>query len=358
MSIYIHIPFCHTICSYCDFCKMHYHKEWADQYLEELKKEVISKYKQEQVSTIYIGGGTPSVLDLEQLNYLMDILNLFNKSSDCEITFECNIENINKEKLSVIKKQVNRLSIGVQTFNDQLLSFLNRKHNNEMVKQVIKDAKDLGYTNISVDLIYAIPNETLEDLKSDLNHFFELDINHISTYSLIIEPNTKLYIDHINNIDEDLDYDMYQEIINSLNNNGFIHYETSNFAKPGYESKHNLVYWNNEQYYGFGLGASGYLNDIRYTNTRSINKYLQGNYLLEEETLSLKSKMQYEMILGLRKIEGVNKQLFYKKYNQHIKDIYNIETLLKEGKLIENSDYIHISKDYLYRANEILVEFV
>jgi oxygen-independent coproporphyrinogen III oxidase len=358
MSIYIHIPFCNTICSYCDFCKMHYNESWANDYLKELEKEIKKNYKNELVSTIYIGGGTPSALLDYQIENLLKILNIFNVNNP-EITFECNIENITKSKLEILKKyKVNRLSIGVQTFNPKLLEFLNRNHDEDMIINVIKDAKELGFNNISIDLIYGLKDQTLNDLEIDINKYLELDINHISTYSLIIEPNTKLYIDRVNNIDEDLDYDMYQLIKEKLKQNNFIHYETSNFAKERFESKHNLTYWNNNHYYGFGMGASGYIDNIRYDNTRSINQYLKGIYRKEEEILTKEQEMQYEMILGLRKIKGLNKKDFFNKYGLEIKEAFNIDKLLEDKKLEESEDYIFISEDYIYRANDILVEFV
>lgn len=359
MSIYIHIPFCKTICSYCDFCKMHYHKEWVIKYLDALKKEINSKYNGEEVNTIYIGGGTPNVLNIDELTILFDIIKVFKKGSNLEMTFECNIENIDAEKLIFLKEcGVNRLSIGIQTFNEKFLTYLNRGHTKASAIKMVNLAKEIGFDNINVDLIYAITDETMDDLKEDINTYLDLGINHISTYSLIIEPNTKLYIDHVTNIDEDLDYEMYKYIKKTLEASGYIHYETSNFAKPGYESKHNLVYWNNEEYYGFGLGASGYLNDIRYENTRSLNKYLDGDYLLTSEPCSKETKMMYEMILGLRKIEGVNKDSFKTKHQLDIYRAFDIKRLIDEKKLYDDGSNIYITEDYLYLANLVLVNFI
>ena len=358
-SAYIHIRFCDTICSYCDFCKFLKNDEWIDKYLNSLEKEINTNYKCEILDTIYIGGGTPSSLNKEQLTKLFNTIKVLNKNKEYEFTFECNIENITKEKLELLYENgVNRLSIGVQTFNEKYLSFLNRKHTKEEIINKIKLCKEIGFKNINIDLIYGLPNQTLDELNSDIEEFLKLDITHISTYSLIIEPNTKLYIDNIKNIDDNLDYEMYKLICDKLKDNGYNHYEISNFSKVGYESKHNLTYWNNENYYGFGLGASGYIDNIRYDNTRNINKYLNGEYLKESHTLDLNETIENEFILGLRKIKGINKEVFKNKYNKDIKEIEIVNKLIKENKLLEDEKNIYINKDYIYVSNDILVEFI
>ena len=358
-SAYIHIPFCSSICSYCDFSKFYYNEDWVNQYLEALNNEIDLNYKGEILNTLYIGGGTPSCLNVEQLTQLFNIIKKFNLSSKVEFTFECNVENISKEKLELLYNNgVNRLSIGVQTFNNDLLKTLNRHHTKEEVIEKINLAKSIGFNNINVDLIYAIPKEDMNILKNDLALFLSLNINHISTYSLIIEPNTKLYIDKFKNIDEDLDYEMYKYICTKLKENGYNHYEISNFARDGYESFHNLTYWNNEEYYGFGLGASGYVNGIRYDNTKSLNKYLNKNYIYESHKLELKETIENEFILGLRKVKGINKKFFQDKYNINIKDINHVKKLITDGKLLEDKDNIYINPKYLYTSNDILIEFL
>lgn len=359
MSVYIHIPFCTTICSYCDFCKLNYNEKWADEYLKILEKEVTQKYRGEKVSTIYVGGGTPSSLNCKQLLKLFQITNLFNKDEEVEFTFECNLENISEEKLKILyENKVNRLSIGIQTFNDKFLKYLNRNHTNDMIVKKIKLAQNIGFKNINIDLIYALKNQTLKDLEYDLEQFLKLNISHISTYSLIIEPNTKLYIDQEINVDQDLDSDMYDMIKEKLKNNGYIHYETSNFATLENFSKHNLVYWNNKEYYGFGLGASGYIDSTRYENTRSWNKYLKEEFVKEEEKLNQEKKIYNHIMLGFRKVQGINKKEFKNLYNIDIYEVKNIDKLLKEGKLKENVDYIYIDEKYIYIANEILLEIL
>lgn len=355
-SVYIHIPFCDQICSYCDFCKMFYSENLVDKYLEELKREIEKNYKNELIETLYIGGGTPSSLNLKQLTRLFEIIKIFNLSQNIEFTFECNL-NINYEKLELLfKNKVNRLSFGVQSFNEKNLKFLNRNHNKEDIFNVIENAKKIGFKNINIDLIYALPNQTLKELENDLDLFLKLDVPHISTYSLIIEPNTIIYNNKINNIDEELDYKMYELINKKLKD--YNHYEISNFSKKGYESKHNLTYWNNLEYYGFGLSSSSYINNIRYDNTRSINEYLKGNYILNKEEIDLNKKLEYEFILGFRKIKGINIKDFYNKYNINILDNEIIKKLIKENKLINDNENIYINPKYIYVENSILQEFI
>lgn len=352
-SVYIHIPFCSDICTYCDFCKYYYNESLVDKYLEELSREIKNNYKNEVIETIYIGGGTPSSLSLKQLEKLMDIVKLFNTDLK-EFTVEVNIENITLDKIKLLSENnVNRISIGIQTFNDKFLKFLNRKHNNEMVIEKINMIKKY-IDNINIDLIYAIPGESLNDLNRDIEEFLKLDISHISTYSLIIEDNTILKNNHIDNIDEDLDYGMYKLICNKLSN--YEHYEISNFGKI--KSLHNLVYWNNEHYYGFGLGASGYIDNIRYTNTRSINNYLKGKYRYNEEILDKNNIIENEFILGFRKLKGININDFKLKYNIDINNIDIVNKLIKENKLIKDNNYLKINPEYIYVSNDILVEFI
>lgn len=358
-SVYIHIPFCNNICSYCDFCKMKYNKEWIDNYLDSLRCEIENYYKGEKIKTLYIGGGTPSSLSMIELNKLFSIIELLDLSMLEEFTFECNIESITNEKLILLKKnKVNRLSIGVQTFNENLLRFLNRSHNKDEVKDKIEMAKLVGFNNINIDLMYALPLETMDDLKEDIKLFIDLDIPHISCYSLMIEPNTKLYIDKIKQIDEDLDYEMYKYIEDELTTNNYIHYEVSNYCKKGYESKHNLVYWNNEYYYGFGLGASGYLENYRYDNTKNLRKYLDYNYIDNITKISNEDRIKYHLILGFRKLNGINKDKFKKIYNKSIYDVKNIRMLLNKGMLMEDDTHIFIPKEWIYRQNEILIKLI
>ena len=345
-NCYIHIPFCNKICSYCDFCKLYYDEKFVNRYLDELEKEIKSIYKGEVLDTIYIGGGTPSSLNNKQLERLFEILNLFNKSETVEFTIESNFENINEEKLLIYKKNgINRLSFGLESINENNLTFLNRNITKKKINNTINSCRNLGFNNINIDLIYALPVEDISILKNDLGYIFSLDIEHISTYSLMIEDHTRLKINNIENISEELDYEMYKLICKEMKKNNYYHYEISNFSKPGYESKHNLCYWNNDNYYGFGLGASSYIDNKRITNTRSINKYLNGNYRLDIIELSNKDLIEYKIMLNLRKAEGISLE--------EVK--LDVRDLVKEGLLIEENNRVRIPEEKWYVSNEIIL---
>lgn len=356
-GIYIHIPFCNKICSYCDFCKNFYNEKIVEDYLNTLSKEVECNYKNECVNTIYIGGGTPSSLSIQMLDKLFSITNKIKLTDDYEFTFECNYEDITEELLIKLKdNKVNRLSIGFQTFNKKFEPILERTIDKEkMIKNVFL-AKSF-FNNINVDLMYAIPGETKEDLVNDINEFLKLDVPHISTYALIFEEHTKLNLRNFEEINEDLQNEMYYLIINKLKEKGYKHYEISNFAKENYESKHNLIYWNNNRYYGFGAGASGFIKNIRYDNTKSIFKYIKENNKNEEE-LSEKELMNDEVMLNLRKTDGINKKIFFEKFNKEIKNVFNYKELLINGLIIETDENIFINEKYLFVSNEIIVRFL
>ena len=287
-SVYIHIPFCRSICSYCDFCKMLYNGSFVTQYLNALLKEIKDRYDGEEIKTLYIGGGTPSSLSIKDLKYLFEIVRQFNLTKLEEFTFECNLNDLNEELLQFLfDNGVNRLSIGIESFNEDKLKFMERFHSYQEACNIFKIIRNIGFTNVNVDLIYGIPGETLKDLKKDLELILKLNPDHISTYSLIVEDNTKIGIQGVVPILEELDASMYEEICDLLDVKKYEHYEVSNFALKGKKSKHNLKYWNNEEYYGFGLGASGYTNGVRYENTRSLTEYVKGNVRKKEEILSV-----------------------------------------------------------------------
>ncbi len=358
-SVYIHIPFCKSICSYCDFCKMLYHGPWVTKYLNALALEIKDKYEGEELETIYIGGGTPSALSEKELRYLLDIVAKFNVSDNLEYTFECNINDISETLLSILKEYgVNRLSIGIESFDNNKLEFMERYHTFEEAEEKIKLCRKLGFNNINLDLIYGIPGENLKVLKKDLDLILKLDPDHISTYSLIVEDNTKVGNSKMIPISEDLDAEMYDYIVSRLESKKYLRYEISNFSKKGKESRHNLNYWNNLEYYGFGLGASGYIASVRYENTRSLTDYLNGKYVLKQELLTKEVSMDNELMLGLRKIEGINLQNFYDKYDVNLQEVYDIKELLKNNDLIYDKGYLYINKDELYIMNEILIKIL
>ncbi len=356
-AIYIHIPFCKSICSYCDFCKFLYNEKWVGAYLTALKREIKDRYMDDDITTIYIGGGTPSALSCDEIKRLMEIISVFKTENLKEFTFECNLSDINKELLLLLKYyKVNRLSIGIESFNKKNLEFMERTADYKEALEKIKLCREYGFNNINIDLMYAIPGETLKDLKKDLDLFMSLNPTHISTYSLIIEEHTKLDNVKAQVIAEELDYEMFKLIEKRLKNAH--HYEISNFAIKGYESIHNLVYWNNEEYYGFGLGAAGYIDDIRYENTKNLKEYLLGNYVKSKEILGKKEKMDYEIMLGLRKLDGINIKEFKEKYGEDIETVYNLAPLYKNKDLIKKKGYIYINPSKIYIMNEILIKII
>lgn len=358
-SVYIHIPFCKNICSYCDFCKMYYNGPTVTQYLNALIKEIEDRYLKEEIKTIYIGGGTPSALSIKDLTYLFSIIKRLNITDLEEFSFECNLEDINEELLTILKEAgVNRLSIGIQSFNEKKLEFMERHHDFDDALSKFKLMRKMGFNNINVDLMYGIPGETLKDLKKDLDLFLKLKPDHISTYSLIVEDNTKISNQGVLPIPEELDASMYEYICDKLEDKKYLHYEISNFALEGHECKHNLTYWNNEEYYGFGLGAHGYIQGVRYENTRSINKYINGSYLLQEELLSKEDKMYNELMLGFRKMQGINLKEFFIKYEINLQEAYDLREVLREEELIVNGEYIYVNPEYIYVMNEILIKII
>ncbi len=358
-SVYIHIPFCRNICTYCDFCKMYYNSTWISKYLKSLKNEIEDSYHNELIKTIYIGGGTPSCLATQDLLELFEIIKIFNLHENVEFTFECNLSDINENLLVLLKQnKVNRLSIGIQSFNNEKLEFMNRLANLEDAMHKISLCRRLGFNNINIDLIYGIPNENIKVLKQDLKSIIKLKPDHISTYSLIMEDNTLYGISKINGISDDLDLKMYKMIKKYLKKYKYIHYEISNFALKGKESLHNINYWKNNEYYGFGLGAHGFVLGFRYENTRSLTNYLKGEYRLKQNIISKKENMENELMLGLRLINGINIKEFYKKFNINIQEVFDFNEVIKNKEIIYKKGYIFIPDDKLYIMNEILIKLL
>ncbi len=358
-SLYVHIPFCNKICSYCDFCKIYYDKKYIDKYLDTLEFELKNKYKSEILNTIYIGGGTPSTLSINELEKLFIILSKCKLNKNYEYTIEVNADSLSYEKLDLFKKyKINRISIGIESINKDNLLFMNRELDKEKLIKLINYSNKIGISNINADLIYALICENMDILKKDLEFICSLNIKHISTYSLEINKNTIIGNMNLKPIDEDIDYDMYKYICDYLKNNGFIHYEISNFCKFGYESCHNLVYWNNENYYGIGLGASSYINNKRIDNTRSLNKYFNLEFVKNVEILDKNSIIMYEIMLNLRKCCGISLDKFYKKYNKQLYDMYDYSDLVNRNLLIEEKGNLYIPEDKLYIQNNIILMFL
>ena len=315
-ALYIHIPFCERLCDYCDFTKLQYFRSFAEPYIKTLKKEIESYQISQELDTIYIGGGTPTCLEDDLFEELLSFLFAYTKGVK-EYTVECNPESLSQNKLAIMKRYgVNRLSIGVESTNDMILKSINRNHTYEDVQKAILNARKMGFDNINVDLILGLPNVTKSLLKKDIVNILSLNVEHISCYSLTVHENTVFAINGISEPDGDFARDLYDLVNKELENNGYIHYEVSNWSKPGRFSQHNMTYWKDEQYYGVGLGASGYVNKCRYTNTKSINAYLEGKFIQTSEEISLSEDEEYYIMLNMRTINGISYKDYYEKFNK------------------------------------------
>ncbi|MGT2737685.1 radical SAM family heme chaperone HemW [Streptococcus orisratti] len=368
-SAYVHIPFCTQICYYCDFSKVFIKNQPVDAYLQALIHEFES-YKIEQLRTLYIGGGTPTAISAEQLDYLLSHLT---KNLDLsqleEFTIEANPGDLTSDKIAVLEKSaVNRISLGVQTFNDKQLKRIGRSHNEAQIYESIDSLKGAGFDNISIDLIYALPGQTMADVKENVAKAIALDIPHLSLYSLILEHHTvfmnKMRRGKLNLPTEDLEADMFDYIIAKLESHGFEHYEISNFTKPGRESRHNLMYWDNAEYYGVGAGASGYIDGVRYRNRGPIQHYLkgvaQGNPRLEEEVLTKQEMMEEEFFLGLRKKEGVSISRFEEKFAENFSNRYGdiVEKLTRDGLVQVTDGRLRMTKKGLFLGDTVAEKFI
>ena len=292
-SVYIHIPFCRSKCYYCSFVS--YNKlNLLNDYLRTLEKEITESYKCEVLNTIYFGGGTPSILKADEFEALLKHF----KYNDAEITTELNPETLDYDYLkSLYDIGINRISLGCQSFDDSILKLINRRHNSSQVLRSVKEAQKAGFRNISLDFIYGLPNQTCKMFIDDLKKGVNLGIEHISLYGLSLEKGCYFSKFPPKNLPtDDEQADMYLAAVEFLQSNGFEHYEISNFAKNGFESKHNMTYWNNEEYYGFGVGAHGYINGVRYGNTDSIEEYIKNPFIRNEERVETdKDKLEEEI---------------------------------------------------------------
>ena len=354
-SVYIHIPFCKSKCKYCSFVSF-CRPEMIQKYISALEREIVDNYKDESLKTLYFGGGTPSLLSADDLG---KIVNKFKLECGCEVTLEVNPDDVTENYLKSIREMgVNRLSIGSQTFDDEILKLIGRRHGSEEIKKAINMAKGAGFKNISVDLIYGLPKQTLDGVKRDLEKFLALDIQHISTYGLKIEEGSYFYEHNPPNLpDEDLQADMYEFINNFLESNGFQRYEVSNFAKAGFESKHNLNYWNNSEYYGFGAAAHGYVDGVRYSNKCSLEEYLKAP-MEYSHRLTNKEKLEEEIFLGFRKTEGINTAKIKEKFGVDFEQKY-ADTLERYAKYFEKTQSGYtLNLQGVLISNIILADFL
>lgn len=358
-SLYIHIPFCDSICDYCDFTKLLYNERFAQDYLTKLKRE-LNEYSPFFVETIYIGGGTPTSLPYDNLAILLEAISIF-ATNVKEYTIEANPENLTPEKLRLLRKYgVNRLSIGVQTTNDLVSKKINRGHTFEQVKNAIKNARDFGFENINVDLIIGLPNVTKRMFENDLKNIVSLEVDHISCYSLTVHQNTVFFNKNIDEPSPEFARELYDLAHQYLAEKGYVHYEISNWSKPGKFAQHNLTYWNNENYYGVGLGASGFIGDIRYKNIANIQKYGNPEFIEEKENLELRDNRTYELITRLRTIFGINIQSFQEKYNENLIETKKaeIDELIKQKLLYFEDNAIKPTYEGMMVLDQILLKLI
>lgn len=358
-SLYVHIPFCDSICDYCDFTKLIYNDRFAKEYLENLKRE-LKEYSPFFVETIYIGGGTPTSLPYDYLAMLLKEISVY--ASDVkEYTIEANPENLTMEKLSLLRKYgVNRLSIGVQTTDDNISKLINRNHTFVEVQEAIKNARSIGFENINVDLIIGLPNVSKNMFIKDLENVVSLGVDHISCYALTVHPNTVFFNKNIEEPTPEFARELYDYAHEYLGKNGYTHYEISNWAKEGKFSKHNLTYWNNEEYYGIGLGASGYIGNERYKNFVNIQKYGKNGFKEETEIVNLSDLRTYQLLTNLRTIFGLDLEKFKNKFNEDLLKTKKteIDDLIKEKMLKLQNDRLVPTYDGMMLLDQILLKLI
>lgn len=373
ISLYIHIPFCAQKCLYCDFPSFARKDHLRKAYIEALNKEIISlreKHNNLEINTIFIGGGTPSVLEADELECLLKEVAKLNMAKDVEYSMECNPGNLTEEKLEVMKKYgVNRISMGLQAKQDNLLKGLGRIHNYKTFKENFLLAKKVGFNNINVDLMFGLPNQRLNEWEETLREIISLEPAHISAYSLIIEEGTAFYNlyenDKLKLPTEEEERKMYHLAKKILEENGFNQYEISNYAKEGKECRHNLAYWNMDNWIGVGSAAASYINGKRIKNISSVEEYInsineKGEAVEEIINNSKNDNMEEFMFMGLRKINGIDENEFKKRFSMNINDVYGeiLNKYIDEGLLIRESGRIFLSEKGIEISNIIMADFL
>lgn len=368
IGTYIHIPFCDAICIYCNFAKEIANDDKKRAYLKALFHEMsLTKEWFKQSKTIYIGGGTPTALPddafealLQEINHWVDMAQI------TEFTVEANPDNLTDTKLSLMKTYgVNRISLGIQTTQDHLLKTINRTHTYEGAKRAVKKIKAHGFDNFSVDIIFSLPGQTMEELKDDIRKMLDMDPPHIALYSLILEDHTPLKhlinIGKLKMLDQDTEASMYETVIQSFLEAGYEHYEISNFSKPGKRSIHNQIYWKNDPYLGLGAGAHGRLDSYRYQNLRSVKKYTD---TMLEKGLKVREIYPYQaihdtLLMGLRMKDGVDLIKFEKRFNIDVFQRFKgLERSLEDGLIEVVNNYLKLTERGFYLANEVLIHFI
>ncbi len=358
-SLYIHIPFCAHICKYCDFTKLFYNERFAKPYLNELFKELDS-YQINRVKTIYIGGGTPTSLSDEDFEKLLQKVKPY-LCDGGEFSVEANVENLSNAKLDIMSRYgVSRLSIGVESTQNRRLKEIGRSHTYEDAIKVVNEAKKHGFDSINVDLIYGFNAQSIKDLENDLNNVLALDVDHISIYSLIVSPGTVFHNMKYKEQDEEESAKYYKYIVKTLREYGYERYEVSNFARNKKYAKHNLTYWHDDEYYGIGLGASGYINGVRYENTKSLDKYLSGDYIASKEIVTKEKDFEYFLLTNLRLESGFLRKDFINRFGVDFVIEYNdkISSFIKSKDIIVTKDRVFLSDNGLLIMDYILRKII
>lgn len=386
-GLYIHIPFCIKKCSYCDFLSFPASDQMKEQYVKQLVRELqvrSAAFKDYSVDTVFLGGGTPSVLEEKQVAEIMEtVQGNYTLEEKAEITMEVNPGTVKEDKLIAYHKAgINRISFGVQSMQNKELKLLGRIHTVEEFLQNYKAARKAGFTNINIDLMAALPNQTLKDVQMNLTEVSELSPEHLSCYGLIIEEGTPFYQAYEEQElrrqageerpedalpTEQLEREMYQWISDFLEEQGYVHYEISNYAKPGMECRHNLKYWERKEYLGVGLGAASFIKDTRFSNVRTMQEYLQADIEQEAETLIKEreiideiSAMEEFMFLGLRKLQGISKTEFYQSFGKEYMQVYGTvhRKMTGQGLLEEEGDGVRLTKLGIDVSNYVMGEFM
>lgn len=358
-ATYVHVPFCHHICAYCDFMRCGYYEPLVDRWLNAITQEIKDKALSE-CETIYIGGGTPSSLTADQLRCLFEALKPY-ATKVKEYTIEVNADSLTKDKIILMKQYgINRISMGAQTFQTELLKKIERVADYAMIKDRIEELHEIGIHNISLDLMYGLPNQTMKQWKQDLIRAQALPISHISLYALTIEEHSKFGREHVAPCEEELEADFYECAMKSLEEYGFEHYEISSFARNKQYALHNLAYWHYDDFYGIGCGASGKEKHMRYDNTRNLNEYIEVGPKPIQTELSKSDEMFEMMMMGLRIKEGVSKQRFYEQFACDPMEVFKeaITKHIQAKNLIENKTHIHTTKQGMMMLHNVLVDFL
>lgn len=374
LGLYIHVPFCAQKCYYCDFNSYKINSNQKKEYLINIEREMKfykDEFKDKYFDTVFFGGGTPSILTVDELKELINNINEnFNIKKDAEITIECNPGTINREKIEAMKKMgINRLSIGLQATQNYHLKSIGRIHTYEEFEKNYYDALDIGFKNINIDLMYALPNQKTQEWKDTLDKIINLNPSHISAYSLILEEGTKLYDMYQNKefelLDEDTDINMYNYTIDTLKRHGYNQYEISNYSKEDLECKHNIIYWKCDNYLGLGPGASGFIGDTRYSNIEDIceyNKRILQNIrpVSEEIELTKKDKIEEFIFMGLRMNEGINIDVFKERFDTDFYDIYQevMDKLIKRELVRFDGKNISLTQKGREISNSVFIEFL